>query len=96
MSTKFEELEAKYMFEKLGWLDVSENYQSLIRYEKHDFILGTHIITIVEFEKGAILDGKNEVYITTRYNETVGCSHITVEELQAINKQIEELGWNNE
>lgn len=89
-------MSAKEMFEKLGWYDVSRNYQSLIRYEKHEFINDRPVITSVEFELGAILDGKNEVYFMTRYDGNSGCTHITAEELQAINKQVEELGWNNE
>ena len=85
---------AKEMFEKLGWFDVSKKYRNLIRYEKYKFENDIPIITSVEFETGAILDGKNEVYFMTRYDGASGCTHITVEELQAINKQIEELGWN--
>lgn len=76
---------AKAMFEKLGYKDTSKEYHNLIRYVKQEKI-GESIICIEL--------GSNEVQFARYWDtEGYGTFHCTKEELQAINKQVEELGW---
>jgi len=75
---------AREMFEKLGYRDRKDikNYIGLIKsyYKNYD-----EIINFYE---------NKEVMKTGEYDGSY--SNITLDELQAINKQISELGWNNE
>ena len=81
---------AKEMFEKLGYKEVKQakNTQHLIEYSKTNKYKETRIITFHTLPKAVSKDLKvNETY--------EGCC-IFVDELQAINKQVEELGWFDE
>ncbi len=77
-------MSAREMFEKLGYRDRKDikNYIGLIKsyYKNYD-----EIINFYE---------NKEVMKTGEYDGSY--SNITLDELQAINKQISELGWNNE
>ena len=82
-------MSAKEMFEKLGYEDESALYHRLIRFVKHRRDKDLKIDKIIEFELGG-----SEVYLTCYYGKfDMGCFHLTDKELQAINKQVEELGW---
>ena len=85
-------MEAKKMFEKLGYEDKTPRVNYGIpnkRYIKHN---NTSVRTI-EFDKaGKYID------ITEKYNDIIAESYenynyLDFNELQAINKQVEELGW---
>lgn len=69
---------AKEMFEKLDY-DLYRN-DSRITYEKYDKNDNCKMIEFIDM-KLKIVDEDNEVY------------ELSLEELQAINKQVEELGW---
>ena len=88
---------AKEMFEKLG-------------YKLNGNIYGTYYFDYIKKKDKIKLDGRN-YYFESRINfdhelkavkkdcnptEWYGIDMITLEELQAINKQIEELGWLGE
>lgn len=74
-------MSAKEMFKKLGYEQF--NYSNGIRYTDGNTEQN------IEFEN----DGFINIY-NTCYNREQDIEILTVEELQAINKQIEELGWN--
>ena len=76
-------MSAKKMFEELGYIQ-SANYDKEIVYNYDFEDLSTY--SYICFNK---LDKKIEM----ENNIIVGCD-ITIRTLQAINKQIEELGWN--
>lgn len=78
--TRFEELEPKYMFEELGYERELKN--NVIYYFKKIRIPKSYIIYSINF----IIDNK-EIFIS---------KNIDMKELQAINKQCEELGWFEE
>jgi hypothetical protein len=71
---------AKEMFEKLGYEREFKN--NVIYYFKKIRIPKRNIIYSINF----IIDDK-QIFIN---------KNIEIEELQAINKQVEELGWNND
>lgn len=71
---------AKEMFEELGYKQ--EIYISSIYYYGEDSDYDYYYIAFDKLDKS--------IKINKYINE------ITIEELKAINKQIEELGWNNE
>lgn len=73
-------MSAKEMFEELGY--EQENKNNVIYYFKKIRIPKSYIVYSINF----IIDTK-EIFIN---------KNINMQELQAINKQIEELGWNNE
>lgn len=77
-------MKAKEMFEKLGYT-YRETKEEII-YMNDD-----------SYDGYSITFNKNEKYIFPTeedfYHSSIG---ISLEELQAINKQVEELGWNNE
>ena len=76
-------MSAKEMFEKLGYKQTIEN--EVIYYFKEINIpkrFGGSMFYYINF----ILEDK-EIFISR---------NLTIDELQAINKQVEELGWNNE
>ena len=72
------ETTAKEMFEELGYVQEIKN--NVIYYFKKIDIPKSHIIYDIDF----IIDTK-EIFISKT---------IDLEELKAINKQVEELGWN--
>jgi len=78
-------MSAKEIFEKLGYVIREDDNQDLVYIKtfqnKPDYFLVFYKNT-KDFEKY-----KNKTNISLCIN---------IEELQAINKQIEELGWNNE
>lgn len=69
------------MFKELGY-EVIENSNTTLNYEKEGLYMDKEII----FE---LLDKS----ISTGYG-TGECCHITMQELQAINEKVKELGWN--
>ena len=77
-------MKAKEMFEKLGYKQV-ENNANYIGY-KYEFSDGSSIYSTIRFY---LPQQEIEFY----YNDDI-LNSIDVEELQAINKQVEELGWN--
>ena len=80
-------MSAKEMFEKLGYKCIGGNDYIAFKYYKRD----ETDIDITFYREKEISIVENE-YINKEYNLTI---HIlTLEELQAINKQVEELGWN--
>lgn len=72
-------MNADEMFEKLGYKIVISN-GNYIKYKKDDDNVYYFLIDIKDFYKSGEYDGM--------------CGHITMQELQAINKKVEELGWN--
>lgn len=76
---------AKTMFEKLGY-KLNEKTESIIEYKR---TTPTGEVEHIVFKK----QGKHKsfsCFINNNY------SYCFIHELPAINKQIEELGWNNE
>lgn len=80
-------MSAKEMFEELGWyLDIETNETQVVwsknKYNRYTFaLIGADCITFDRKEKEIFLDGIED---------------ISFELLQAINKQVEELGWLND
>lgn len=72
---------ADKMFEELGY-EVIVNSNTTLNYEKEELYMDKEII----FE---LLDKS----ISAGYG-TGECCHITMQELQAINEKVKELGWN--
>ncbi len=81
-------MSAKEMFKKLGYELINE---VPLLYQKDD---GGYIQNI-EFIS-TLKTIKFSEYETYNNNEPQGETTLYLDELQAINKQIEELGWNNE
>ena len=84
-------MSAKEMFEELGYKDTSTEYVHLIHYEKtfNDGKFLTH--KIIEFDtKDEFLCVAREINGVCNY----GAFYFEDGLLQAINKQVEELGWN--
>ena len=71
---------AREMFEELGY--EQENKNNVIYYFKKIRIPKSYIVYSINF----IIDTK-EIFIN---------KNINMQELKAINKQVEELGWNND
>lgn len=78
-------MSAKEMFEKLGYTEYEETYKYIYYKES----LGK----IVIFNKETRLV---QLHIEDSYGCRIGYNLLSISLLQAINKQIEELGWNNE
>ena len=77
-------MSAKEMFEELGYnLDTAEENSRL--YCKD--ILDKNTFGYKDSEMIYFDDEYNGIYFTNK-------EHLTIEEIQAINKQCEELGWN--
>ena len=81
---------AKEMLEKIGYKDliVHESYMFYIKELKEN----------AEYENDEIhleFNFVNKTVCKTYGDDNTACG-ITLNELKAINKQIEELGWNNE
>lgn len=77
-------MNAKEMFEKLGYKQ--EKIEEQLIYTKID------VLTDVEYDIIFYLDDKTFEASTDNYQYA---NDINLKELQAINKQIEELGWND-
>jgi hypothetical protein len=73
-------MSAKEMFEELGYEQDTKN--NVIYYFKKIHIPKSCIVYSINF-----ITDKKEIFIS---------KNIDMEELKAINKQVEELGWNNE
>lgn len=71
---------ADEMFEELGY-EIIENNKTTLNYEKEGLYMDKEIV----FE---LLDES----VTAGYG-TGECCHISIQELQAINKKCQELGW---
>ena len=80
--TRFEELEPRYMFEELGYKLIQDDMNWLIYSMNTDKWFNFDI----EFDK------KNKHIFITGKTPSNG-KRIDMKELQAINKQCEELGW---
>ena len=93
-------MSAKEMFKKLGYeLNDDINNYFLNRYEYKRFNKTTKMfrtITIVngENKKNKFIEIEEEFVRDIETNTNYG--YLDIEELQAINKQIEELGWLND
>lgn len=84
-------MSAKEMFEKLG-------YKQLIVHEPYYMFYIKELKENPEYENDEIhleFNFKNKT-ISKTYGDDNSVYPITIDELQAINKQIDELGWNNE
>ena len=80
---------AKEMFEELGY-EIKEKTSRYLRYLKKDSEYGSG--AYIEFD---LVNKKIRLYTKTpNYNNNP--RYADFNEFQAINKQIEELGWNNE
>lgn len=80
--------QAKEIFEKLGYKLVNDNeYFLLYEYQIKENAEFENDYLHISFEK------KDKAFIKT-YGDDNTPEIITMEELQAINKQVEELGWN--
>lgn len=80
---------AKEMFEKLGYKQVEKSENS-VRYEGQPTMIGTYEFYIEIWKREELDDFLvRKATISKEY-----VSNIWGEELQAINKQVEELGWN--
>jgi hypothetical protein len=83
-------MKSKEMFEELGYIEVSENYIHLIRYERKIPNSRFDEMNIVEF------DTRYEQICVARSFENkcdYGAFYFEDGLLKAINKQVEELGW---
>ena len=100
--TRFEQLEPRYMFEELGY----KRYENHPKQEMQPHTFTTQDNPYIEYineNESAIeiirfdLWDKNIWFNGYRKDlkHVVPCP-VNMKELQAINKQIEELGWNNE
>ena len=96
MSTKFEELEAKYMFEELGYKYLGGSDYIAIKYfkreeQKENYSTFDIDITFYSTSKTVSIVA-NELGKNTY---KLAIMDIDMKLLQAINKQIKELGCNN-
>lgn len=78
---------AKEMFEELGY-DLKKNSQWFLSYEKETTYDGIDVITFIYKDK------RIQNYNIFPVDRRLTTKDITLGELQAINKQVEELGWN--
>ena len=80
-------MDAKEMFEKLGYkvIKSNKNEEHLIVYEKYEKQFD---------ETSKITFNTSGRVISKELNDEGWC--IFIPELQAINQQVKELGWNNE
>lgn len=81
---------AKEIFEELDFYEKTNNSAYLI-YEKHgeDKYTDDKVTTIITFKKHEKLVRVKKLNKTSSYN-------FNAKEIKAINKQIEEFGWENE
>ena len=93
MSTKFEELEARYMFEELGY-EYTHYDSEEITYIKQDRQWREDGKVIISFD---LLNKEIELSFQGDVSNSLPV-FLSMKELQAINKQVEELeekGWDN-
>lgn len=84
--TRFEEMDARGMLEELGY-EIKEKTSKYLRYLKKDSEYGSG--AYIEFD---LVNKKIRLYTKTQnYNNNP--RYADFNEFQAINKQIEELGW---
>ena len=81
-------MSAKEMFEKLGYKEKINYTYDFIEYDKID---ETHTSEIVFFKGDKTIQAYK--YENWKGEDDGYALSITLEELQAINKQVEELGW---
>lgn len=79
-------MSADEMFEELGYEEVTDDWEDI----EEKFILYNQNNSYLIF----YLESKE--FGTFIYPQNYKCVGINVNELQAINKKVEELGWNNE
>lgn len=79
---------AKEMFKKLGYKEKFDNLRYLV-YEK----VYKERIVAIHFDKKYKKVSKFKIGLSIYYQERRDVE-ISLKELQAINKQVEELGWN--
>ena len=83
-------MSAKEMFENLGYEDTSYQFQHLVRYVKKCNYNGLKLEKVICID----ITGDKQVEIVAYYGKLdCGVFRLKLEELQAINKQVEELGW---
>ena len=93
-------MKAKEMFKKLGYKYYEDDGYSVFIKEKYkkDNHYKYKKITICKFEKEISVMEAIYENNSNEWKDSVNINHdmcfLTLEELQAINKQIEELGWN--
>ena len=84
-------MKAREMFEKLGY-EQRVNNESHIVYMKYEYLdFNKSKEYIIEFHNK---DKSLEKFSEYTHIHLIGSETIKIKELQAINKQIEELGWN--
>ena len=89
-------MSAKEMFEKLGYLrEIQPSF-----YEKEDIKYikennNTKSKRIIEFSNNGEYIDITEEFKEDLPKDNINYNYLDFKELQAINKQIEELGWNN-
>lgn len=87
---------AKEMFKELGWEELpNNNYQHLIMYKRKT---PQHIqrITFDNTNKKFSCACLDDTYVKKGFRMKNTPMHIDIKHLNAINQQIEELGWNND
>ena len=80
-------MSAKEMFEKLGY-ELKKKSQWFLSYEKETTYDGIDVIVFIYKDK------RIQSYNIFPVDRHLTTKDIALEELQAINKQVEELGWN--
>lgn len=86
-------MSAKEMFEKLGYREIKK-YWAGIHYSKTHRVIGGNEETVeISFDVGC-----KHIFVLTKLENnnrsSVTISSLSIKELEAINKQVEELGWN--
>lgn len=87
---------AKEMFEELGWCELpNNNYPHLIMYKRET---PQHIqrITFDKKSKKISCACLDDTYVKKGFRMKNTLMHVDMKHFKAINKQIEELGWNND
>lgn len=82
---------AKEMFEDLGYKQVQKDENS-VRYEGKPTMIGAYEFYIEIWKREEL----NDFLVRKASVQKEFVSNIWGKELQAINKQVEELGWNKE
>lgn len=77
-------MSAKEMFRKLGYKYIKRDFEIIYQYTKNEYIEDYRYIKFdIKNKKIELCDWQSEF-------------NLSLEELKAINKQVEELGWNDE
>ena len=82
-------MSAKEMFEELGYEYQPDCYEHPLRYRKNR---ETNIVYEVDEDSFTFYGGRDKSITIWKDGKVV---QLKYKELQAINKQVEELGWNN-